>query len=89
MKILRIVGLISLTLAGGIINSRAWLTSGRVACDANQNGQIDTNDQAVLGVLVMVTNVSGTFSNGNYTATPGGRLRAGPACRARFVRVVH
>src|SRR5436190_1855194 len=72
MKILRIVGLISLTLAGGIINSRAWLTSGRVACDANQNGQIDTNDQAVLGVLVMVTNVSGTFSNGNFTATPWG-----------------
>jgi hypothetical protein len=72
MKIVRIVGLIVLMLAGGATNSRAWLTSGRVACDANQNGQIDANDQAVLGVLVMVTNVSGTFSNGNFTATPGG-----------------
>ena len=72
MKFIKIVGLGMLMLAGSMTTSQAWLTAGRVLCDANQNGQIDSNDVPVLGVFVVVTNVSGTFSNGNFTATPGG-----------------
>jgi len=49
------------------ISAHAWDTSGFVLCDANQNGIIDTNDVAVPGVLVVVTNLSGTFSNAAWT----------------------
>src|SRR5438128_2646847 len=72
MKTFKTVGLVLLILAGGRITSQAWHAAGRVLCDATQNGQIDATDQAVLGALVVVTSVSGTFSNGNFTATPGG-----------------
>src|SRR3954463_12576217 len=72
MKTFKTVGLVLLMLAGGRISSQAWHAEGRVLCDATQNGQIDATDQAVLGALVVVTNVSGTFSNGNFTAAPGG-----------------
>ncbi len=47
-------------------------TSGFVFCDANHNGQIDSGDVPMPGVLVVVTNTTGTFSNANWTATPNG-----------------
>jgi hypothetical protein len=47
-------------------------TSGFVFCDSNQNGQFDNGDTPVPGVLVVVTNTSGTFSNANWTGTPDG-----------------
>jgi len=55
-----------LTLAAAI-TAHGWDTSGFVLCDANQNGIIDTNDVVVPGVLVVVTNLSGTFSNAAWT----------------------
>jgi len=72
MKISKIMGISAMLLLCSVGTSHAWLTAGRVLCDANQNGQIDSNDVPVLGAFVVVTNVSGTFSNGNFTATPGG-----------------
>ena len=72
MKFMKIIGLSVLMFAASMATSNAWLGGGHVFCDANQNRQIDSNDVPVLGVFVVVTNVSGTFSNGNFTATPGG-----------------
>ncbi len=62
-----------LVLAAGTLSvANAWDTSGYVVCDANQNGQIDANDSALSGVLVVVTNVAGTYSNANWTAASDG-----------------
>src|SRR4051794_8432278 len=72
MKLTKLIGISLLVLSGSVVNSHAWDAFGRVLCDANQSGQIEASDQPVLGVFVVVTNVSGTFSNGNFTATPGG-----------------
>ena len=47
-------------------------TTGFVFCDSNQNGQFDNGDTPMPGVLVVVTNTSGTFSNANWTASPDG-----------------
>src|SRR3954466_1179592 len=47
-------------------------TGGFVFCDSNQNGQIDTNDVPLTGVLVVITNQSGTYSNAAFTSTPSG-----------------
>src|SRR5579859_5747521 len=47
-------------------------TTGYVFCDANQNGQFDSADVPIPSVLVVVTNTSGTYSNANWTTTPGG-----------------
>jgi hypothetical protein len=54
--------------------SRAINAMGKVFCDANQNSLFDANDPAIPGVFVVVTNLSGTFSNGNWTTTPDGRF---------------
>jgi hypothetical protein len=47
-------------------------TSGFVFLDVNQTGQFGSNDVGVPGVLVVVTNTSGTFSNAVSTTAPGG-----------------
>src|SRR5690348_3530980 len=90
MKISKIMGISAVLLGCSVGTSHAWLTAGRVLCDANQNGQIDSNDVPVLGVFVVVTNVSGTFSNGNFTGTPGGdfALELPPAADS-YVLFVH
>jgi hypothetical protein len=49
-----------------------WTTSGYVFCDANQNGQIDSGDKPLPGVLVVITNFDGTYSNADFTGTPDG-----------------
>ena len=72
MKLIRTFAVSLLTLAASVASSNAWLTAGHVYCDANQNEQIDTNDRPIPGVLVVVTNLSGTFSNGVYTTPPEG-----------------
>src|SRR5438477_3046684 len=61
-----------LLLIGGATTSNAWLVSGHVFCDANTNGVIDAGDTPRTGVLIMVANTSGTFSNNTFTGTPGG-----------------
>src|SRR5204863_1421537 len=72
MKLIKVVGLSLLMTAGSVGTSHAWLAAGTVYCDSNQSGQIEATDQPVSGVLVVVTNVSGTFSNANWTSTPEG-----------------
>jgi hypothetical protein len=90
MKIIRVVGISLTLLACSVGTSNAWLSAGRVLCDANQNNQIDANDQAVVGVFVVVTNVSGTFSNGNFTTTPGGNFAVElPPAPDSYVVFVH
>jgi hypothetical protein len=90
MKITKMVGISFLMLAVTVSNSHAWLGAGRVLCDANQSGQIDAGDQAVLGAFVVVTNVSGTFSNGNFTSTPGGDFALDlPPAPDSYVLFVH
>lgn len=61
-----------LVLFGSVANSHAWLKVGHVFCDANTNGAIDRVDVPVPGVLVVVTNLSGTFSNAAVTMRDGG-----------------
>src|SRR5438874_2702174 len=90
MKLMKTLGISWLILAASIIQSHAWLTYGFVFCDANQSGQIDTGDVPVLGVLVVVTNTSGTFSNGTFTATPGGDFAVDlPPVADSYVEFVH
>ena len=45
---------------------------GVVLLDVNQTGQFEQNDLALPNVLVVITNVSGTFSNASLTAAPAG-----------------
>jgi len=51
-------------LAAASVNisvATTWTTSGFVMCDANQNGQIDSGDTPLTGILVVITNSSGTY----------------------------
>ena len=90
MKMMKVIGISLLILTASILQSHAWLTAGVVACDANQTGQIDTGDQAVLGVLIVVPNTSGTFSNGNFTSTPGGDFAIDlPPVADSYVEFIH
>jgi hypothetical protein len=67
-----------------------WTVAGFVYCDANQNGQIDATDTPLPGVLVVVTNTSGTYSNGVFTATPdGGYIMQLPAAADSYVAYLH
>src|SRR6267142_711013 len=52
--------------------AHGWDTSGHVFCDVNQNEAIDAGDAPLPGILVVVTNQSGTFSNAVFTTTPDG-----------------
>ena len=52
-------------------NSNAWVKVGQVFCDANTNSTIDAGDVPVSGVLVVVLNTSGTFSNAAWTSANG------------------
>src|SRR5258708_32321197 len=49
----------------------AWSKQDLVFCDANSNGTIDAGDAPVQSVLVVVTNLSGTFSNASWTTADG------------------
>ncbi len=70
--------------------ANAWDTGGYVFCDANQNGQIDNGDSPLTGVLVVVTNVSGTYSNANFTGSPdGGFVLELPAMPDSYVEYLH
>src|SRR2546423_1738784 len=71
MKTTILSTLSSLILAAGLLNSQAWVKVGNVYCDANTNGVIDSGDAPVQSVLVVVTNVSGTFSNASWTTAEG------------------
>ncbi len=51
--------------------ARAAVVTGSVFCDANQDGILDNGDVAIPGVLVVITNQTGSFSNADVTATDG------------------
>src|SRR5579864_1813804 len=63
--------ILSLLLSISVFRLQAT-TSGFVFCDSNGSGQFSSGDTPLPGVLVVVTNTSGTFSNANWTATPDG-----------------
>ena len=63
--------LLSLLIGGAAQTASAWFAFGHVYCDANDNFQIDAGDTAVAGVLVVVTNSSGSFSNASWTTAQG------------------
>src|SRR5262249_15995518 len=70
MKKLSILAASLLSLSA-INFAHAWSATGFVFCDANQNQIIDVGDTPLANVEVVVTNTSGTFSNGAFTAADG------------------
>ena len=81
---------LSLLIAGSsIATSHAWQKMGHVYCDSNGNGVIDSADLPVPGVLVVVTNVSGTFSNANWTTADGFFIIELPAGPGSYVDYIH
>jgi hypothetical protein len=51
--------------------SQGWQVSGVVLCDADQSGHFGPGDTPLTNLFVIVTNISGTFSNMVLTATDG------------------
>jgi hypothetical protein len=72
MKLFRILAVSTLLFTSATFTSNAWIAGGLVLCDANHNGQVDATDTPLPGILVVVTNTTGTFSNANWTSTPEG-----------------
>jgi hypothetical protein len=69
---------VNISLAAGfalllvsIATANAWHKVGVVMCDANNSGTINAGDLPVQGVLVVVTNLSGTYSNASWTGNDG------------------
>src|SRR5436190_1701649 len=58
-------------LLGSILSANAWHLSGFVYCDANGDRRISSGDIGVQGVLVVVTNSSGTYSNAGWSGNDG------------------
>src|ERR1051325_3488703 len=73
----------------GLLPARAWLKVGNVYCDANTNGVIDAGDAPVQSVLVVVTNVSGTFSNSSWTTAEGLFVMQLPDEADQYVDFIH
>jgi hypothetical protein len=76
-------------LMGSISASQAWLKVGGVFCDANTNGLIDAGDAPVPSVLVVVTNMDGTYSNANWTTAEGIFVVQLPNEPGTFVDYIH
>lgn len=51
--------------------ARAAIVTGSIFCDANHDGVLDNGDIAVAGITVVITNETGSFSNGAVTAGDG------------------
>jgi hypothetical protein len=62
-------GLLALFLSAGV--AQAWHVSGKVVCDANQNGQIDSTDSPLQGIIVAIENAGGTFKAAGMTDATG------------------
>src|SRR4051794_40860551 len=71
MKTLQKLLTIALISASTAQAAETFYKTGQVFCDANTNGVIDTGDTPVQSVLVVVTNLSGTFSNSGWTSIDG------------------
>src|SRR5437868_2139131 len=88
MKLVKLQIITALLLTGSALTSNAWLKSGTVYCDANANGIIDAGDLPVQSALVVVTNVSCTFSNSSWTTAQGIFLVALPNVADTYVDFV-
>lgn len=89
MKVTRVLAIATLLILVSTFSSHAT-TGGFVFCDSNGNGQFDTGDVPLTGVLVVVTNTSGTFSNAAWTITPeGGFAIALGSTTDTYVEFIH
>jgi hypothetical protein len=79
----------SLLVLAGALPANAWIKVGNVYCDANTNGLIDVGDVPVQSVLVVVTNVSGTFSNASWTTAEGLFVIGLPDIADNYVDYIH
>jgi hypothetical protein len=61
MKQTLVIGLSALALCFQASVAQAWHITGRVLCDANQNGQIDAADTSEAGVRVVIENSDNSF----------------------------
>src|SRR5678816_3661107 len=69
--------------------SDSFYKTGQVLCDANTNGVIDAADGPVQSVLVVVTNLSGTFSNAGWTSIDGYFVIDLPQMPDSYVDYIH
>jgi hypothetical protein len=67
----------------------AWWSQGKVFCDSNTNRIIDPSDPPIQSVLVIVTNVSGTYSNASWTAADGFFIVPLLATPDQYVEYIH
>jgi hypothetical protein len=74
MKKLYVILGVVVSLCLGTTTTWAWSLNGYVRCDGNKNGNLDGQDLPILGAIVHVQNLAGTFSatgtsvdDGNYT----------------------
>src|SRR5437588_13115276 len=78
-----------LIVGASTATSHAWQKMGHVYCDANRNGVIDSGDVPMPGLLVVVTNVSGTFSNASWTGNDGFFIMQLPSRADSYVDYIH
>jgi hypothetical protein len=71
MKLFICASVMAAGLLGFGPSAWAWVAFGHVACDANLNFDLDLTDSPVPSVLVVVTNLGGSFSNANWTSPEG------------------
>jgi len=76
-------------LAASMPTAHAWQKMGHVYCDTNKDGIISSSAVPVPGVLVVVTNVSGTFSNASWTAADGFFIIELPSASDSYVDYIH
>jgi hypothetical protein len=67
----RFIAVTASMLLAGVSSAYAWSAVGHLYCDANLNNVIDSGDVPVQGALVVVTNISGTFSNASFSDAEG------------------
>jgi hypothetical protein len=72
-RVLPMLGAVFVLLVASTTPSYAWSIIGRVYCDSNQNGVVDSTDAPMAGAQVEIKSTTGTFSavavtdaNGSY-----------------------
>lgn len=71
MRILGVLSVATLLTVFTAAPVHAWSVHGFVACDANQNGQLDTGDILAPGVLLRVASTTGPFVGTGVTDSLG------------------
>jgi hypothetical protein len=70
-RVLWMAGAVAVMMAASASPTYAWAIIGRVYCDANQNGLIDSTDGPMAGVRVTVQQQGGTFTESAVTDASG------------------